>query len=134
MTATKQLGDIFRSRREELKLSIKEVASAISIRPGYLEAIEGGEAIPSLSPVYVAGFTRQYARFLELDIEKLSRDHPVFFTSGSETHEFSYGIGTLEARKSLSGGVKWFPYLVRIGIVIAFVTVAYMFAKLLGLV
>lgn len=134
MATTKKLGEIFQSRRQELNMSIKEVASATSIRPSYLEAIESGESIPYLSPVYEAGFKRQYAVLLGFDVGELAREYPVFFSDGAEKHDFSYGIGTLEARKSLSGGVKWFPYLVRIGIVFAILMSGYGLAKLLHLV
>src|SRR3990167_4348468 len=100
VSEAKSLGEIFKERRVELNLSLKEVESATNIRAAHLEAIEEGLVDRFLSKVYMYGFMRQYAQFLELDIEKLSRDFPDAFTSRSSgIPEFSFGIGTLEMRK-----------------------------------
>ena len=40
-----KLGDLFRSKREEMSLTLKEVENATSIRMLYLQAIEEGRAL-----------------------------------------------------------------------------------------
>jgi cytoskeletal protein RodZ len=130
----KEVGKVFRSRREEKNLSLKEIESVTSIRTNYLEAIEEGHLDKFLSTVYMYGFMRQYASYLELDVERLSRDFPEVFKLPKTQHEFDYGIGTLEKRGSMSGGVRWVPSLVWSGGIAAVLLVAWWFAKLLGVI
>ena len=130
----KEVGKVFRSKREEMNLSLKEIESSTSIRSNYLDAIEEGNIDKFLSTVYMYGFMRQYASYLNLDIEVLARDYPEVFKLPQQQHEFDYGIGTLEKRKSLTGGIKWVPNLLwalGIGGVLMF---AWWFAKLLGVI
>lgn len=104
----KGLGEILRSRRQEMHLSLKEAENATSIRGVYLQALEDGEMHKLISPVYAQGFFRQYASFLGLDGDQLVRENPTLF-SRAESQEFAYGIGTLEGRGNPGSGVKWFP-------------------------
>lgn len=131
-TDAKKVGEVFRNKREEKNLSLKEIESTTSIRANYLEAIEEGTVRKFLTPVYINGFMRQYASFLGLDIEKLARDFPEVFSDKSEKHEFAYGIGTLEKRGSMSGGVKWVPNLLWTGGALGVLLLAWWLAKLLG--
>jgi cytoskeletal protein RodZ len=107
-----ELGDLLRTKRKEMNLSLKEVENATSIRSSYLQAIEEGEVSKLISHIYAQGFVKQYAIFLGLDGEKLVRDNPAAFAPYSE-QEFSYGIGTLEMRggsspaaAGIAGGLK----------------------------
>jgi len=104
----KSVGEIFKQRRKEMNLSLKESENATSIRTNYLQAIEEGEMNKLISPVYAQGFIKQYAVFLGIDGERIIREHPEIFLRG-QTQEFSYGIGTLEVRGNPGAGIKWFP-------------------------
>lgn len=128
----KKLGELFKSKRKELNLSLKEVENATSIRTSHLESIEEGKDDQFLSPVYMLGFMRQYANFLGMDGEKLLEEHPEVVKQTMEGQDFSYGIGTLEMRGSQGGGVKWLPNLVWAGVVAGVLVIAYYFAKYLG--
>jgi cytoskeletal protein RodZ len=130
----KRLGALLKARRKELSLTLKEVENSTSIRSGYLEAIEDGRIAQFISSVYALGFIKQYAIFLGLDVEKVMLDNPHAFKMPAEKHEFSYGIGTLEARGSLGGGVKWFPNLIWAAAAAVILVVAWYFAKYLGIV
>lgn len=127
--AIKKVGELFKTKRKELNLSLKEVENATSIRMNHLGAIEEGKEEEFLSSVYLLGFMRQYANFLGLDGEKIINDHPDAFQQQSQKHEFSYGIGTLEVRGSMGGGVKWLPNLVWASVVVVLIVLAYYFAK-----
>ena len=72
----KKLGELFKTKRKELNLSLKEVENATSIRTSHLESIEEGKDDAFLSPVFMLGFMRQYASFLGVDGEKLISEHP----------------------------------------------------------
>lgn len=132
ITEAKKVGEIFRVKRVEKGLSLREIESSTSIRANYLEAIEEGNVQKFLSPVYMSGFMRQYAAYLGLDIEKLMRDFPEVFHLPNEKHEFAYGIGTLESRGNHSGGMRWLPNLLWAGGAIVVLLFAWWLAKVLG--
>jgi cytoskeletal protein RodZ len=112
----KKIGQVFKGKREEMNLSLKEVENATSIRRSYLEAIEDGHIDKFLSSVYVMGFVKQYATFLGLNGEKIVKDNPNAFIVPNLNQEFAYGIGTLEKRTSPGRGVKWLPNIVWIAL------------------
>jgi transcriptional regulator with XRE-family HTH domain len=128
----KRLGDMLKSKRKEMNLSLKEVENATSIRSSYLEAIEDGSITDQIAGIYAQGFLKQYASFLGMEVEKLVRDNAVAFAMPGEKHEFTYGIGTLEVRGSQGGGVKWFPNLLWAGLSAVVLVVAWYVAKALG--
>ncbi len=130
----KKIGEQFKSKRKELNLSLKEVENATSIRVSHLESIEEGKDDKFLSPVYMLGFMRQYASFLGLDGEKLIEQHPEAMKLGKKNHEFAYGIGTLEMRGSVGGGVKWLPNLIWAAVSVVVIVLAYYLAKYLGVI
>ncbi len=129
----KRVGELFRAKRKELNLSLKEVENSTSIRSSYLEAIEEGQVHLYISGVYALGFIKQYALFLGIDIEHMIRENPATFRMPAEKHEFSYGIGTLEVRGSMGGGVKWLPNLLWAGAAALVLFVAWYLAKFLGI-
>ncbi|PCI96144.1 hypothetical protein COB11_00250 [Candidatus Aerophobetes bacterium] len=130
----KKLGTLFRSKREEKNLSLKEVENSTSIRSNYLEAIENGKIEQALSAVYMLGFIRQYANFLGLEVDKIIAQYPEVFNKTSQKHEFDYGIGTLEVRGSMGGGVKWLPNLVWAGVSAVVLVLLWYFAKQMGVI
>jgi transcriptional regulator with XRE-family HTH domain len=127
-----ELGAVFRSKREEMKLSLKEIESNLSIRMVYLQAIEEGRIGHFLSNAYALGFMRQYASFLGLDSEKLLKEYPDLRLP-AEKQDFAYGIGTLEIRGTPHGGVRWMPNLLWGGAFVVMLIGAYYFAKFVGL-
>lgn len=130
----KTVGEMFRAKREEMHLSLKEVENATSIRQMYLQAIEEGRISQFLSPVYSMGFIKQYATFLGYDAEQLIKENPAAFKMRPEKQEFAYGIGTLEKRGSPSGGVRWKPNLLWGALSLFIIIAAWYFAKFLGVV
>lgn len=129
------LGDIFKKRRDERKLSLKEVENATSIRTSYLQAIEEGHLGKLISPVYAQGFIKKYAAFLELDGELLIQEHPFVMKILAEKQaaEFSLGLGSLEIRNSPGGEVKWLPNLMWVGISVFAILSAWFLARYLGI-
>lgn len=66
------VGALLRREREARNLSLKDVAAAINVRAGQLEAIENGhlDALPGM--VYAIGFVRSYAVQLGLDGDEIT--------------------------------------------------------------
>ena len=130
----KKLGKLFKSKREEKNLTLKEVENSTSIRSNYLEAIEEGQLKQSLCAVYMLGFIRQYANFLGLEVEKIVAEFPDVIKSGGQKHDFAYGIGTLEIRGTLGGGVKWLPNVIWAGVSAVVLVFLWYFAKQMGVI
>ena len=60
-------GEIFRQARENLNLSLEDVAKEIALRPTILQQLENNEFIQKSTPaIFVKGYVRSYAKFLRL--------------------------------------------------------------------
>jgi transcriptional regulator with XRE-family HTH domain len=133
MEEVKRFGDLLRGKRKELNLSLKEVENATSIRSAYIDAIEEGKIHQYISGIYAQGFMKQYATFLGFNIDQMIQENPEIFQVLGEKHDFAYGIGTLEARGSMGGGVKWWPSLLWAGASAVILVAAWFLARFLGL-
>jgi cytoskeletal protein RodZ len=129
----KAIGDLFKQRRKEMNLSLKEAENATSIRTSYLQSIEDGDSSKLISPIYAQGFIKQYAAFLGLDGERIVKEHPEIFNR-PEGQDFSYGIGTLEVRGNPGAGIKWFPNAVWLFVFIVLLLLAWYVAKMLEVI
>lgn len=82
-----EVGNLFREERERRGLTIKNVSEELHIRQLYLSCIEEGRLSELPGYVYVVGFIKSYATFLELDSEmllqqlQLTQQQPVQYTS-----------------------------------------------------
>ncbi|HXF29506.1 MAG TPA: helix-turn-helix domain-containing protein [Chlamydiales bacterium] len=127
------IGEMFRARRKERNLSLKEVENATSIRTNYLQSIEEGAMEKLISPIYAQGFVKQYAAFLELDGERIITENSEIFRQPIQ-QEFSYGIGTLEMRGNPGTSVKWMPNAIWIAAFFILVVLAYYLARTLEVI
>ena len=131
-----QIGQMFKKKREERALTLREAEANTSIRSGYLQAIEEGKIFEFISKVYAKGFLKQYAEYLEMDFESLLSQYPAALQGPREmaqTSDFSFGIGTLETRGSLGGGIKWLPSLFWALGAAAIIIIGYTTLKAIGL-
>lgn len=71
MTSAQNLGKTLKEQREQLGLTLQEVAEHTRIRKIHLESIEKGQLQNLPGQVYVTGFIRVYARHLGLDSDAL---------------------------------------------------------------
>lgn len=129
----KKIGEMFKERRVEKNLSLKEIETATSIRMNYLKAIEEGELFNLISPVYAGGFIKQYAQFLGLDGNRILKEQAPNLKSPKK-QEFAYGLGTLEVRSTPGQGMKWMPNFMWIILGGVVLVSAWFFAKYLGVV
>ncbi len=130
------LGELYKERRCELGLSVKEVENATSIRSMYIEAIEAGKTEQLLSAIYIQGFMRQYAIFLDLDLKYLEKEYAESFRKERESEidrRFDYGLGGIEMREgSVSNSIFKSQNIVwGASFVVVFLT-AFLLLKLLG--
>lgn len=76
------VGAMLQLERKNKKLTIEDVEEATKVRGKYLMAIESGNWNEFPSRVYVYGFVKRYATFLELDSEKVLEDFRAEFGTG----------------------------------------------------
>jgi len=129
----KEVGELFKNRRNERNMTLKEAENGTSIRMSYLNAIEEGKVGTMIPGVYAQGFVKQYAAFLGLDGEEIMRKHPEILKH-PQAQEFSYGIGTLEIRGNPVSGVKWLPNALWAGAFVLLLLVAWYAARLLEVI
>ncbi len=71
----KELGNVLRSRREELGVTLEDMEKQTKIRQRYLIALEEGDWAPLPGYVYARGFVRSYAEQLGLDGRALLKQY-----------------------------------------------------------
>lgn len=64
------VGEILKDARLNRGLNIKQVAESTRIRAEYLEALEKGDYGKFPSEVYIKGFLKNYAKFLDVDVKR----------------------------------------------------------------
>lgn len=65
------LGERLEEARKRKGISVREAAEATKIRGDYLQKFEANSFDFDLPPLYIRGFLRTYAKFLELDPQRL---------------------------------------------------------------
>jgi cytoskeletal protein RodZ len=65
------VGEILRSTREAKGLSLAEAEQGTKIRQKYIAALEDDNVSALPGPIYARGFIRNYASFLELDVNDI---------------------------------------------------------------
>jgi cytoskeleton protein RodZ len=68
------IGERLEEARKRKGISIREAAESTKIRGDYLQKFEANSFDIDLPPLYIRGFVRTYARFLELDPERIVSD------------------------------------------------------------
>ncbi len=109
------LGEEFRRKREEMRLSFKDVSKQIYIQAKYLEAIEKDDYAGLPARVYTLNFLNAYARFLGLDPTKFLKR----YTTELEVRD-SIRKRTLEAGKPFRFSLPVTPSRIRIVLLVLF--------------
>jgi len=68
------IGQRLKATREEKRLTLEKVFEATRIRVTYLQALEADDLSSMPSPVQARGYLRNYAEYLELNIDELLED------------------------------------------------------------
>lgn len=70
----KDIGELFRKKREEKGLTLDDVHRATKVQVSILKDLEDGSAFETLEPIYAKSFVKLYANFLGLDVNLLLKD------------------------------------------------------------
>ncbi len=99
-----EIGDLLRSKREELQLSLADAQAATKIRRRYLEALEAGNDTIAPGEVYFRGFLRLYADYLGLDGLALVQEYRAMKDAMAEGRERTTGSQVEPAAGGASSG------------------------------
>ena len=101
------IGERLEEARKRKGISIREAAETTKIRSDYLQKFEANSFDVDLPPLYLKGFLRAYARFLELDPERLLNDFNSIVTEGKparrDTREVYGRVDFAEAARPPEG-------------------------------
>ena len=133
----KSIGEVFKTKRHELGISLKEAENATSIRMSYLQAIEEGEVHGLIAHVYAEGFIKHYAIFLGLGddhdiMESLTVLNDISAAESSkisQKQDFACNLGAIEVRGNPGRNVKWLPNIAWIGVSVLMIIAAWYLAK-----
>lgn len=79
------LGERLEEARKRKGLSIREAAEATKIRGDYLQKFESNSFGLDLPPLYVRGFVRAYARYLDFDPQRFLAEYDSVMAGESRT-------------------------------------------------
>ena len=68
-------GRILKEIRESRGISLETIYNETKVPLDALKAIEEGYTIRSISPFYLRGFAKIYARYLDVDVNKVIEDY-----------------------------------------------------------
>ena len=100
-------GSVLREAREEAGLSEQDVADSLNLLVSHVEAMEANQFQQMNADIFVRGYVRSYARFLNLDAESLLEATEAFLKPAAEQRaeqQFARGAGLSPAQK-LSGAL-----------------------------
>lgn len=83
------VGQTLREAREQLGLSVNDVANRIKFAPRQVESLEADDYVQLPEAAFVRGFVRSYARLLELDPSRLLSGLPSSHMQAASTQEVS---------------------------------------------
>jgi len=121
-----QIGAELRQRREQAGYSLSEVADAIRINQEVLNSIESGQIDYSPGQIFIRGFMRSYARFLDMDLQALQ--HRLNAIMGEESRTVPYPIQPVQGIKTTSRSRSrwiWLVAVVIVGAAVAWYMVEY---------
>ncbi|MEO6995036.1 MAG: RodZ domain-containing protein [Lacunisphaera sp.] len=76
------IGERLEEARKRKGISVREAAETTKIRGDYLQKFEANTFQIDLPPLYIRGFLRSYARYLELDPERIVNDYNELLAEG----------------------------------------------------
>lgn len=76
------IGEKLEEARKRKGISVREAAETTKIRGDYLQKFEANTFEIDLPPLYIRGFLRSYARYLELDPERVVSEYNTLLSEG----------------------------------------------------
>jgi cytoskeletal protein RodZ len=102
------IGERLEEARKRKGISIREAAETTKIRSDYLQKFEANAFDLDLPPLYIRGFMRSYARYLDLDPDRFVAEYDsMLATEGRPPRRESREVyGRVEFAESGEGGAR----------------------------
>ncbi|MDD4237169.1 MAG: DUF4115 domain-containing protein [Desulfotomaculaceae bacterium] len=128
-----EIGNSLKEAREARKLSLEEVEEGTKIRRKYLQALENEQYDVLPGKVYAKAFLKNYARFLNLNVEEVMETFD--YTQVKETPPAQDSINNSRDQPKLNRNQKprYWLYLATMVLVLGLATTVYYSARGLGL-
>lgn len=100
------IGERLEEARKRKGVSVREAAEATKIRSDYLQKFEANSFDLDLPPLYIRGFMRSYARYLDLDQERFIAEYDSVAAAegrGPRRNETRENFGRVEFAESNEG-------------------------------
>lgn len=100
-------GSVLREARESVGLTVQDVADTLNLLVSHVEAIEANQFQQMNADIFVRGYVRSYARFLNLDVDPLLEATEAFLKPAAEQRaEQQLGQGAvLSSAQKLAGAL-----------------------------
>lgn len=109
------VGEVFKNKRENLKISLDTASSETKIQKRFLQYIEKNEFSPFESEVFLTGFIKIYAKYLNLDVNKV-----LALYRRTNPNKKVEQAPVLKQRKNTRGKFRFTPKLIITTILILF--------------
>lgn len=109
------VGEVFKNKRENLKISLDTASSETKIQKRFLQYIEKNEFSPFESEVFLTGFIKIYAKYLNLDVNKV-----LALYRRTNPNKKIEQAPVLKQRKNTRGKFRFTPKLIITTILILF--------------
>ncbi|HVU16056.1 MAG TPA: RodZ domain-containing protein [Candidatus Didemnitutus sp.] len=100
------IGERLEEARKRKGISVREAAETTKIRSDYIQKFEANTFDLDLPPLYVRGFIRNYARYLDLDPERLVDEYDALLASEGRAprRETRENYGRVDFAEGAEGG------------------------------
>lgn len=121
--AAQELGALLKAKRLEKNIAIGEVAERLKFSAKQIESLESGQYQGLPEPIFVKGFIKTYARFLNIDSDQITSLLNDVFPSQAQkpttiqSNEDRSGLNYQNQKKPMKLP-KWLPLLGILGLVV----------------
>lgn len=128
-----EIGSSLKAAREARKLSLEEVEEETKIRRKYLQALENEQYDVLPGQVYARAFLKNYARFLNLDVEEVMIAFDYSSAKESPQEQDNINTSKLEPEKKRDPKPRYWFYLATVVIVLGLSISVYYAVRGIGL-
>lgn len=111
------VGEVLKNKREKSRISLDTASSETKIQKRFLQYIEKNEFFPFESEVFLTGFIKIYAKYLNLDVEKVLA---LYRRTNPKVDEQKINTPPYLDRKARKGSISITPKAVVISLLVLF--------------
>jgi transcriptional regulator with XRE-family HTH domain len=128
-----EIGNSLKEARAARKLSLEEVEEETKIRRKYLQALENEQYDVLPGKVYAKAFLKNYARFLNLDIEEIMAAYDQASAKETQPEQENINLRLEQPEKNRNQKPRYWLYLATVVVVLGLAISVYYTARGMGL-